>query len=106
MEDVLQRLLKAESEAEAIAGEANAQRERMVEQALEEARAAEERFEARVPSLRASFIDKAEAQAETTLVELTRRYEERYTELREAAAAREQEAIDSVIEILLDPDRN
>lgn len=105
MEEVLQRLLKAESTAEAIAKEADADRERMVEDAKAEALAAEQRFQERIPEIRSSFLEKAEANAQQTLTELKRRYEERHAGLRNVAAENEREAIDAVLSILLDPQR-
>lgn len=105
MEEVLQRLLKAESAAEAIAKEADAERERLVEDAKAEAVAAEQKFEQRLPDIRASLLDKAEANAQQTLTELKRRYEERHADLRAIASEHEREAVEAVLAILLDPKR-
>ncbi|MGD8497325.1 MAG: ATPase [Chromatiales bacterium] len=105
MEEVLQRLLKAESAAEAIAKEADAERERLVEDAKAEAVTAEQRFQERLPDIRASLLDKAEANAQQTLTELKRRYEERHADLRAIASEHEREAVEAVLAILLDPKR-
>lgn len=105
MEEVLQRLLEAESTAEAIAKEADAERERMVQEAQAEAVAAEQRFQERIPDIRASLIGKAEANAQQTLTELKRRYEERHADLRTVASEHEREAIEAIVSIILDPQR-
>jgi vacuolar-type H+-ATPase subunit H len=105
MEEVLQRLLKAESAAEAIAKEADAERERLVEDAKAEAVAAEQKFLQRLPDIRASLLEKAEANAQQTLTELKRRYEERHADLRAIASEHEREAVKAVLAILLDPER-
>jgi V/A-type H+-transporting ATPase subunit G/H len=105
MEDELQRLLDTELEAEALVREAELKRERMIRQALEDARTAEQQFEARVPELRASFMEKAEERAVQAVAELARRYEERCAQLRTLAQEREQEAIQAALTLLLDPKR-
>ncbi|WP_077729678.1 hypothetical protein [Methylocaldum sp. 14B] len=56
MEDVLKRLLEAESRAEVLIKEADAERDRLVQEARAEARTMEERFAASLPALRASFL--------------------------------------------------
>ena len=105
MENELQRLLDTELQAEALVREADAKRERMIRQALEDARVAEQHFEARIPELRASFIEKAEERAKQAVAELARRYEERRQQLRALAEEREEEAIRAAIELLIDPER-
>lgn len=105
-QEVLQRLLQAEAEAEALAQAADAERERMIQEAQREAEEAERGFEQRLPSIRSSFVDKALARAEQTLIELKRRYEEHHAELRTAAEENEAEAVDNVLAVILDPERN
>lgn len=97
MDETLKHLLEVELEAERITREADQQREQTVQHALEQARAEELRFEARVPELHASFIDKAGQRAEQAIAELKRRYDEQHTRLRELAAANEQQAIDTAL---------
>lgn len=106
MEEILKRLLDAEAKAEEIVNIANAKRERMISQALEDGRAAEARFEARIPEIQASFADKAEERASQAVAELKRRYEERHKYLRELAEAHEREALDAAIALILDPAKN
>ncbi len=106
MDEALQRLLKAESEAERITREADAKREQMLNEARAEAKLAEQRLEERIPEIRASFVDKASRSAEQTLTELRRRYDERHVELRTAAQQHEREAIDAVVAILLNPQQS
>lgn len=103
MDETLQRLLEAEQRAEEIVHQADAERERIIKDALQEARIEEERFEARIPELHAAFIDKAEQRAQQTNSELKKRYDERHSELRNQAEAREAEALDAAFEMLIDP---
>ena len=105
MEDELQRLLDTELQAEALVKEAEGKRERMIRQALDDARAAEQQFEARLPELHASFMQKAEERATQAIAEQARRYEERSSQLRALAEQREQEAIQAAQALLLDPER-
>jgi hypothetical protein len=104
MDESLKRLLDAEIRAEEIAKQAGAERERLIQIALKEAGAEEQRFEARIPELHASFIDKAGARAEQTIKELKRRYDERHGQLRSLAEEREQEALAAAFEILISPE--
>jgi hypothetical protein len=103
MDDTLQRLLDAEIRAEKTAQQAEAERERMIQSALVEARTEEERFEARIPDLHRSFVDKAEARAEQTVAELKKRYDERHAQLRSLAEEREEEALEAAFAIMIDP---
>lgn len=104
MEDELKRLLDAELRAETLVEDANRERERMIHQAREDAHAAEQRFEARLPELRNAFLGKAEERAAQAVAELTRRYEERREQLRAMARDHEREAVAAAIALLIDPD--
>ena len=104
MDDTLKRLLDTEVRAEQIARQADEERERVIQGALLEARAEQDRFEARIPELHASFVEKAESRANQTINELKRRYDERHTQLRNQAEAREQEALDAAFAVLIDPE--
>jgi vacuolar-type H+-ATPase subunit H len=103
MDDSLQRLLDAEARAEQIVQQADAERERIIQGALMEARGEEDRFEARIPELHASFLEKAEARAEQTAAEIKRRFDERHTQLRNYAEKREAEALDAAFALLMAP---
>lgn len=102
MEDVLKRLLEAEARAEALVAEAGAKREQVIRQATEEARAAELRFEQRIPEIQGSFSGKAAERAEQAVAELKRRYDERHKTLRAAAERQAQEAVNAAVAILVD----
>lgn len=106
MEDVLKRLLEAEARAEAMVAGATAKREQIIRQATEEARAAELRFEQRIPEIQGSFASKAQERAEQAIAELKRRYEERHKSLRALAERQSQEAVNAAVAILLDAERN
>jgi V/A-type H+-transporting ATPase subunit G/H len=105
MDDTLKRLLDAEMRAETIAQEAEQERERIIQAAMADAKAEDQRFTARVPDLHRGFIQKAEDRAEQTIAELKRRYDERHVQLRNLAEEREQEALEHAFELLLDPGR-
>ena len=101
MDDTLQRLLEAEVRAEKIAQQAEAEQENIIQGALMEARAEEERFISRVPDLHRSFIKKAQERSEQTVAELKRRYDERHVQLRDLAEQHEDEALEAAFEALV-----
>jgi len=103
MEDTLQRLLQAELQAEALVTKALEERERITREALEEARLAEERLNARLPEIRESFMDKAGQRVEQSRAEMELRYRERSHRLRNLAGEAREEAIEAALNILLDP---
>jgi V/A-type H+-transporting ATPase subunit G/H len=105
MDDTLKRLLDAEMRAETIAQEAEQERERIIQAAMADAKAEDQRFTVRVPDLHRGFIRKAEERAEQTVAELKRRYDERHVQLRNLAEEREQEALEQAFALLLDPGR-
>lgn len=106
MEDVLKRLLEAEARAEAVVAEATAKREQIIRQATEEARAAELRFEERIPEIQGSYSGKAEERAQQAIAELKRRYEERHKSLRALAERQAPDAVNAAVAILLDAAKN
>ncbi len=106
MEDVLKRLLEAEQQAEALVDAAQAERDRIIAGAEAEARAAEAQLEARLPELRAGFLEKARERAEQSIAELTRRAHERQHALRQTAQAREADAVEAALALILDPSRD
>jgi len=105
MDETLNRLLDAEMRAEKLAQDAEQEQERIIQTAISDARAQDERFTARVPDLHRGFVHKAEERAEQTIAELKRRYDERHVELRDVAEQREQEALDAAFALLIDPAR-
>jgi vacuolar-type H+-ATPase subunit H len=100
MEDILKRLLDAEMRAEAQVEEASKQREAVIAQTLEEARQAEERFQARIDDLRAPYLSQGEERAEQAIAELKKKYEERSRHLRSLAEGHEREAVDAAFAVL------
>lgn len=103
MDNSLQRLLEAESRAQARIDEASQQRQHLIEEALASAREAEKRFESGRTSLRAPFLDEARGHAEQAVGELTRKYGERQRTLRELASRHESEAVDAALSLLINP---
>lgn len=105
MDDTLSRLLDAEMRAEALASQAEAEQERIIQQALADTRADNDRFTARIPELHRSFIARAEERAGQTVAELRRRYDERHIQLRNQAEQREEDALEAAFQILIGPER-
>ncbi len=101
MDDTLKRLLEAEMRAERLAQEAEEEAARLVQAAVAEAKAQEERFRTRIPDLHRGFIQKSAERAEQTIAELKRRYDERHIQLRNLAEEREDEALAAAFDILL-----
>jgi len=101
MEDILKRLLDAEMRAEAQVEEADRQREVIIAQTLEEARGAEQRFQARIEELRAPYLSQGTERAEQAIVELKKKYEERSRHLRSLAESHEREAVEAALAVLL-----
>ena len=101
MDETLQRLLDAEMRAERIAQQAETEQEEVIQGALLEARAQEQRFVAGIPDLHRSFIKKAEERADQTVAELKRRYDERHVQLRNLAEEREDESLQAAFNLLI-----
>jgi V/A-type H+-transporting ATPase subunit G/H len=106
MEDTIRRLIDAEMKAESMVSEADAERERLMHQALADARAMLKKFEERIPELRASFMKKEEERAAQAVGELERRYRERRGQLSKLAEERREEAIEAALALLCDPMRS
>jgi len=102
MDDILKRLLDAEAEAEHLVAAADTERQRIIEQARQEARTAEEHHASRVAALHESFLIKAKQRAQQTIIELRRRSDEQAKALRTAAEAREHAALDAAVMLLTD----
>ena len=104
MDDTLKRLLDAELRAEKLARDAEQAQEQIIQEAMREAKAQDERFTARVPELHREQIRKAQERAEQTVAELKRRYDERHVQLRDMAGQREDEALRAAFALLIDAD--
>ena len=101
MDDTLKHLLAAESAASELIENAQKDGESLVQKALLEARQQEERFEARVPEIHSSFIEKSDQRARQTVAEMERRYQESLKQLREDSDAHEEAALDAAFQELL-----
>ena len=80
-----QKLLDAEEKAEKIVSDAYADRDRLIEEALQRAQQEERHFEQRIPEIHESFRSRALQRADQVTDEIKRRYEERVSHLRELA---------------------
>lgn len=101
MDDTLKHLLAAESAARELVENAQRDSEHLVQTALHEARHQEERFEARVPELHATFLEKSDQRAKQTVAEMERRFQERLHQLRHDAETHEEAAVDAAFRELL-----
>ena len=101
MDETLKRLLAAENAASLLVEKAQADSEQLIVTANQEARQQEERFEARIPELHTSFVDKSDQRAQQTIAEMERRFEERLGALRDAAETHEEAALDAAFRELL-----
>ncbi|MDJ0741673.1 MAG: ATPase [Gammaproteobacteria bacterium] len=101
MDDTLKRLLAAENAASELVQKSQADSEQLIHGANQEARQQEQRFEARIPELHASFLDKSDQRATQTVAELERRFEERLAQLRDSADTHEEAALDAAFRELL-----
>lgn len=104
MEDALKRLLEIEQQADAEVQQASAERERIIEEALEQARRAERQFAEGLAELRAPYLKQAETRAAAAIAELRKKYDERARALRAQAESREAAAVAAALAVLLDPD--
>jgi V/A-type H+/Na+-transporting ATPase subunit G/H len=104
MDDTLKRLLDAEMRAERLATQAEEEQDRVMQQAVADAKAENDRFTARIPDLHRGFIAKAEERAEQSIAELRRRYDERHVRLRDQAEQREEEALEAAFQSLIGPE--
>lgn len=101
MDDSLYDLLDVEKQAEQIVLKGEQQREDIKQTALDEANATIAQFNARLPELHQSFLDKANERAEQSIAELKLRYNERNQELRQLAEDHEEVALADAIGVFL-----
>lgn len=104
MDNTLKRLLDTEMRAEKIAQQAESEQQFVIQAALVEGRAENDRFTARIPDLHLSFIHKADERAEQNVAELKRRYDERHVQLRDLAEQREDDALEAAFHVLISPE--
>jgi vacuolar-type H+-ATPase subunit H len=103
LEESLKYLLDAERRAQEIVNKAIGERDHMLEKASEEVRHAEERFKARIPGIRDSFLKKAIERADQTNAEILRRYVDHWDGLEQEVDERRERAIAEAMNLLLDP---
>jgi len=101
MEDTLSKLLAAEDQAQKIIDAALRERDSIVNQAMEEARHAEQQFADRVPEIHQSFIDKAQERARHSIAEMERRFSERQDELQHMAQENHDGALAAALAVML-----
>ena len=101
MGDSLKELLLAETEAEAIVVRGERERDAIIQKSLNDSYELEKQFEARLPEIYQSFLDKANERAVQSIAELELRYGEYNKELRVLAGKHEKEAIENAIALIL-----
>ena len=104
MDDTLKRLLDAEHKAQELVAKSIQDRDRLIDQALEEVKTADARFRARIPELREGFQKKADERAEQAVAEIRRRYAERRETLEQETARRRDQTVQAALAALLAPD--
>ena len=105
MDESIYDLLKVEQEAEQIVLNGEKQREAIRQKALDDANATIDQFNARLPEMHQSFLDKANERADQSIAELKLRYNERNQELRTLAEEHEEEALSESIKHLLNSEQ-
>lgn len=101
MDDALKRLLAAEDAASELVSKAQIDSEKLIESALQEAEQQEARFQARVPELHSSFLEKSDQRARQTVAEMDRRFDERLSQFRDAAERHEERALEAAFDVLV-----
>lgn len=104
MQDALNRLLEVEARAREVIARAGEERQRMLDESLEEARQAQARFEQEKAALRAPFLAEARIRAEQAVAELGRKFDDRQKALREMTTQHEQQAVKMALAFLLRPE--
>lgn len=101
MEDVLKRLLSAEKQAESRVEQADAERKRMIQDALDRARAMQLEFDKQVEARRKPFLATAEDGARRRIAELEDMASARQRRLRNDAAGNEEAAVQGALKLIL-----
>ena len=104
MDESLKDLLEAEHQAEAIVAQGEQQRDDIIQQAVDDARALEQQFHDRLPEMYQSFTDKAHERAAQSIAEIKVRYDERNKELRGLADQHAEDAIEHAVKLILSDD--
>ena len=101
MEDVLKQLLTAEKAAETRVDAADAERKKMIQDALDLSRRLQVEFEQQVEARRKPFLATAEEGARRRISELESETSSRQRKLREQAASNEEAAVQTALELVL-----
>ena len=104
MEDTLKRLLDAEQQAQARIEKAERERDRIIEQAWQEAQDAEARLEQRMEELRQAKLERSDEQAEQEVAELERDHDQQLKKLEKRARRHHRSALQQALDWLLDPE--
>lgn len=101
MEDVLKHLLDAEKQAENRVEQADVERKRMIQDALDRARSMQDEFDKQVEVRRKPFLATAEEGARRRVAELEELASARQRRIREDAAANEDAAVQAALQLIL-----
>lgn len=105
MEDILKRLLEAEQKAEDQVENADAKRKKMIQEALDQARAEQIEFEQQVEARRKPFLATAEEGAKRRILEEEQATTLQQRNLRERAAINEEAAVEAALAMILGEDQ-
>lgn len=100
VDETLKRLLDAEAKAEQIVAQADAERQAIIEQAKNDARALEQQHAGRIGEIHSSFLAQAEQRAQQTISTMQKRNAEQAAALRTLAERYEQQALDAAVALL------
>ncbi len=105
MEDILKPLLEAEQKAENQVEQADSARRQMIQEALDQVRAAETEFEQQMEVRRKPFLTTAEEGAQRRIKENDAAAAAQQKILRERAAANEGAAVEAALAMILGEDQ-
>ncbi|OIR11182.1 hypothetical protein GALL_73600 [mine drainage metagenome] len=100
VDEALKRLLDAEARAELVIAGAEAERQKVIEQAKFEVQVLERQHAERIKEIHAAFLAQAEQRAQQTIAELKRRNTDRAASLRQSAGESESQALDAALSLL------
>ncbi|MBF0263897.1 MAG: hypothetical protein HQL46_01395 [Gammaproteobacteria bacterium] len=101
MNDILKNLINADQKAQEIVAQSQAESEQKLAKAKSENDLAEERMHTRIKEMQQSYSEKAESKARNHLDEVVRLFQERQQHLLEVAEHRQQQAVNEVIDLVI-----
>ncbi|BCK87411.1 hypothetical protein MIZ01_1189 [Sideroxyarcus emersonii] len=100
VDEALKRLLDAEARAELVIAGAEAERQKIIDQARLEVQVLERQHAERIKEIHAAFLAQSAQRAQQTIAELKRHNTDRAASLRHAAKESESQALDTALGLL------